>query len=80
MLDPLSKDTQRQSFNAQYCFFASTPVNHCPWNLGNLRDPPAVLLPLDLDSKSHDWRRSTKRVKNSNLFVIRQSVITDFTI
>jgi hypothetical protein len=37
--------------------------------LGNLRDPSAIFLLLDLDSESHDLRRSTKRDKNSNLFI-----------
>src|SRR5260370_21982003 len=69
MLDPLSKNTQCHGFNARHCLFASTSVNHGPWYLGNLRDPSAIFLLLDLDSESHDLRRSTKGDENSNLFI-----------
>ena len=63
MLDPLSENTQCQSFNAGYCLLASTSVNHRPGYLGDLCDPSAIFLLLDLDSESHHAKIDERRRK-----------------
>jgi len=44
--------------------------------LGDLRDPSAIFLLLDLDSEGQDRRRSTKGDENSNLFIPRLTKIS----
>jgi hypothetical protein len=78
MLDPLGKNTQRQRFNARHGLFTGRAVNHCSRYLGDPRDPSAIFLLLDLDSESHDRRRSTNGDENSNPCIRRQKT-ADYT-
>src|SRR5271166_2297181 len=57
ILQPVCDHSQGKSLDSGYRIFSSLPVNHHSGELRNLRDPPAIVLALDLDEQVH-WRSS----------------------